>query len=273
MNGNWRPTEKQVSMLLRSFPQNTRLLRSHLSNVSSSLIHGCAQMVFPSECSLCSTPTVPGTKICRTCTQELILTKRCCLRCGMPVPEVLPNEDCIRCREQAFRFGRVIALGLYEGPLQKAAIACKQRPYENLRQALAMHLHERVMERIPDIEQHRPALLPVPYHWSRAFTRTAPAAVSLARSLSRLTGWPVTSGIVRRIRRTHKQGMLSLTERRENVRGAFVALDSKSLSGRHVLIVDDVLTSGATINEVARQLSCCRTESISALVVARATGW
>jgi predicted amidophosphoribosyltransferase len=67
--------------------------------------------------------------------------------------------------------------------------------------------------------------------------------------------------------------MLSLTERQENVRGAFKATDPKSLSGRHVLIVDDVLTSGATINEVARQLSGCRTQDISALVVARATGW
>lgn len=273
MNWNQMPSDEGKTKSLLSFQANAAWLRANILNGSSHMLRGFAQVAFPPECSVCGSPVNQGTRICQTCLEKMVSIKPCCLRCGMPVPEVLPNEDCIRCRQHSLRFGRVIALGFYDGPLQQAVIKCKSRSYEGLRQALAEHLVVKLNSRLPDIQQHRPVLLPVPYHWSRAFTQAAPAAVSLARSLSRLTGWPVANATVRRIRRTNKQGMLSLAERRENVRGAFKATAPKSLSGRHVLIVDDVLTSGATINEVARQLSGCRAKDISALVVARATGW
>jgi predicted amidophosphoribosyltransferase len=190
----------------------------------------------------------------------------------MPVPSVLPNANCSRCVEQRWHFSRVISLGIYQGKLREAVILCKKIRYEHLRYALAIEMVQRLSQRLPDLATQQPLLLPVPNHWSRAFSKTAPTANNLAELIGRLTGWPVATGMIRRVRRTSKQGMLSLAERQQNVRGAFELIGSPSLTGRHLLIVDDVLTSGSTANEVAKQLRRCQPAEISVLTIARAIG-
>ncbi|MBX3420220.1 MAG: ComF family protein [Pirellulaceae bacterium] len=190
----------------------------------------------------------------------------------MPLPTVLPNQDCAACRKSDWRFSRVIALGTYQGKLRQAVIMCKKQLHESLRYAVTQHMADRVMQQIPEIVQQNPLIVPVPNYWLRSLFKTKAAAISLGELLSRHTGWPLATGMIRRIRRTQKQGMLSITERRENVRGAFLNIRHYSLTGRHVLIVDDVLTSGATVNELARQLRRSRPADISAVVIARATG-
>jgi len=166
----------------------------------------------------------------------------------------------------------VIALGQYRGRLKEAVIISKKMKADSLRYALSEQLVEKIQQRLPSLCQQNPILLPVPNHWSRAFSGTAPTAFNLATLLARHTGWPVRTRIVRRIRKTGKQGMLSINERKQNMRGAFEKSGTESLSGRHVLIVDDVLTSGATANELARQVARGGPAEISVVVIARATG-
>ncbi len=117
-----------------------------------------------------------------------------------------------------------------------------------------------------------PWIVPIPYHWSHAFSTAAPTANSLAWAIGRHTGFAVKIGLARRTRKTAKQGMLSWTERKQNVRGAFKIRGARDLSGRHVLLVDDVLTSGATAGELAQCFMQAGAGEVSVVVVARGTG-
>lgn len=229
-------------------------------------------MAFPPECAFCQDPVDLDENLCQDCRQYLVSDRYCCQRCAMPLPRVLPNQDCSRCRQHHWHFSRVIALGHYQGKLREAVILCKKIRFENLRYALTKEIANRLKLHVPGLFADQVVILPVPNHWTRIFARTAPTARSLAQMLGGQTGWPVLTRIVSRIRTTRKQGMLSLAERQQNVRGAFRLIRAKSLTGRHVLIVDDVLTSGATANELAKQVRLAKPADISVVAIARATG-
>jgi ComF family protein len=229
-------------------------------------------LLYPPECAMCQGPVDLNRRLCSACEQHLVSNRYSCQRCAMPVPIVLPNDSCSRCREHRWNFSRVVALGHYQGKLREAVILCKKIRFECLRYALAVEMLRRLRDQIPELLAQDVVILPVPNHWTRSFARTAPTADSLAQLLSGLSGWPVLSGMVSRTRRTRKQGMLSLAERQENVRGAFRVNRPKALTGRHVVIVDDVLTSGATADELAKQLRLAKPFEISVVAIARATG-
>lgn len=111
------------------------------------------------------------------------------------------------------------------------------------------------------------AVLPVPLHWQRKWRRGFNQAREIGRPVARRLGVPLIGG-VRRARATRPQTGLSAAERRRNVQGAFVAL--RPCPARHVLIVDDVVTTGATIGQLARVVLESGAERVSSLAVARA---
>lgn len=221
---------------------------------------------------MCQIPVDLGRRLCSECQEQLVSQRYCCRRCAMPLPKVLPNDSCSRCRHHRWRFSRIVALGHYQGRLREAVILCKKIRFENLRHVLALELSNRLRQQLPTLADQNVVILPVPNHWTRVFARTAPTACSLAQLLGSHSRWPVLTRIVRRIRRTRKQGMLSLTERRQNVHGAFRIIRPHLLTGRHVLIVDDVLTSGATADELAKQVRLANPSDITVVAIARATG-
>jgi ComF family protein len=115
------------------------------------------------------------------------------------------------------------------------------------------------------------ALVPVPLHWRRGWSRRYNQAGALARIIERESGVPVAAEALRRIRRTEQQIGLSRPERASNVQGAFkVAPDRQHLiSGRRVILIDDVLTSGATVDACARALLRAKAAAVDVLVFAR----
>ena len=112
------------------------------------------------------------------------------------------------------------------------------------------------------------ALLPVPLHWRRQAYRGFNQALEISTALRRRHGLPLASGVVRRLA-TKSQSGLSVAERRRNLRHAFSV--RRRLSARHVLIVDDVVTTGATTRQLARTLLANGAEKVSVLAVARVT--
>jgi ComF family protein len=114
-------------------------------------------------------------------------------------------------------------------------------------------------------------LVPVPLHWRRAWGRRYNQSGALARVIERQTGVRMAPEALRRIRPTEQQIGLSRTQRASNVQGAFkVATDRQSLiAGRRVVLVDDVLTSGATVDACARALLRAKAASVDVLVFAR----
>ena len=117
-----------------------------------------------------------------------------------------------------------------------------------------------------------PLLIPVPYHWSHAFSSSANTSELLAQGIATTCRWSVAQRIVRRTRKTSKQGLLSWAERKTNVRHAFSVHAPNALQGRQVWLVDDVMTSGATTAELARLLLKAGAAQVNVAVVARGTG-
>ena len=113
-------------------------------------------------------------------------------------------------------------------------------------------------------------VVPVPLHRSRRWRREFNQAELLARELSRLVGIPCRPGGLRRVRSTSPQAGLSHRQRRENVRGAFAATDAACIKGRRVLLVDDVMTTGATLDACARVLKVAGARYVGSLTLARA---
>ncbi len=236
-----------------------------------------AELVIPPECAFCQAPLPSdhakgSQRLCDACDQVLAAKSYCCQRCAMPLPSVLPNNDCSRCRDHRWHFSNIVALGHYRGKLREAVILCKKLRCEHLRYALAEQLAKQIISRFPESSSSNSSIVPVPYHWTRTFAKTAATAHSLAELLGYHTGWPVSTKLVRRVRRTAKQGMLSLTERKQNVHGAFQLRSKTDLAGRHLFVVDDVVTSGATVDELAKQLKRTKPAEITVVAIARATG-
>ncbi|RMF38814.1 MAG: ComF family protein, partial [Planctomycetota bacterium] len=122
------------------------------------------------------------------------------------------------------------------------------------------------------VDVERSTLVPVPNHWTHGLGGAADCAGELARELARRLGVSLARRAIVRTRSTAKQGMLTWAERRKNMRGAFRLRDAKMLTARHVILVDDVMTSGATLHELAKVARAGQAATIDAAVVARGTG-
>jgi ComF family protein len=115
------------------------------------------------------------------------------------------------------------------------------------------------------------ALVPVPLHWQRGWSRRYNQSGALARVIQRQSGVPVAGGALKRVRPTQQQIGLSRSERETNVQGAFkVAADRNAeIQGRRIVLIDDVLTSGATVDGCARALLRAKAAQVDVLVFAR----
>jgi len=137
--------------------------------------------------------------------------------------------------------------------------------------ALGRLLADQIQQR-PDRAEFD-VVLPVPMHWLRRLARGVNGPHLLAEVLAARLHLPLESRLLRCQRATRKQGTLMPTERRRNVRRAYRATPGRKLAGARVLLVDDVMTTGATANEIARVLRRAGAASVSLAVLARGVGF
>ncbi len=237
-------------------------------------------MVFPPSCVSCRVDLlssdreqVPGdTQLCRVCYRNVGLAKGpACLRCAASVPEFPePVESCPSCRKQKLWFDRAVALGPYDGQLRKLALRMKSEVSETLAyslgELLCRHLAEKFGTPTADV------VVPIPMHPWRQIARGTNSAVALAGVVGRFFRLPVAPRLLKRSRNTPLQLGLSHRARFHNVRGGMAARTGYSLEAARVLLVDDILTTGATCSEAARVLKRAGAEQVTALVLARTTG-
>lgn len=194
-----------------------------------------------------------------------------CKCCGFPIAMIENDADivffpCLECRYWKFRFSSTYCLGAYEGRLKQLVLQAKMVSGMPIAFALGQTLGTRLHPLSPDL------VIPVPMHWRRRLTRQQSSAEALARGIcsraeSRLV---VETRAVRASRLTKKQGMLLPRQRRENVRNAFQVTKPEVISGRRVLLVDDVMTTGATLHEITGQLLRHGASNVAVAVVCRA---
>jgi ComF family protein len=207
--------------------------------------------------------------VCDRCWRAILpLTPPLCDRCGDPLPSwrtvSLPRPLCVRCRRSPRAVDRARAIGAYDGALRAVIHALK---YDG-RRSLARPIAAMMRRRGAEILDGAACAIPVPLHRSRRRHRGFNQADDLARHL----GLPVVRALIR-TRATATQTELPAAQRHRNVRDAFAAIpEADALAGRSVVLVDDVSTTGATLEACARVLKEVGVAEVRALTAARVVG-
>jgi predicted amidophosphoribosyltransferase len=239
-----------------------------------------AELVFPSACVHCSVEiepeeaVAPGVRFCRACYEELeLLAGPTCVRCGGPLPRlsgVADRSGCFRCRQTKLWFDQAIAAGLYTGLLREVVLRMKRSEGDVLSLAVGELIWRECGGRLAALGAD--VVVPIPLHWRRRMAHRTNSACLLAEVLARRLGLPLADRLLRRGRNTLRQSELAPSRRWENVRHAFSVRAGYYLQKAHVLVVDDILTTGATCSEAARTLRAAGAERVGAVVAARAIG-
>ncbi len=196
----------------------------------------------------------------------------CCRGCGASLPEELAGaKECAWCRGGRFRFDGVVPLGAYWGVLRTAILRMKQSAGNRLSATLGRLYTTRRGDMLAALEPD--LVVPVPMYWRRRVVRGTNSATILAEQLTSWLRVPLAESVLTRCRNTLPQADLPPSKRFQNVRGAFrVDTGYALLRGARVLLVDDVLTTGATCSEAAKVLKKAGAAAVFAAVLGRAEG-
>jgi len=238
---------------------------------AASLRAGFFRLFFPDGCRLCEQPLedYSPAPVCRPCLDSLepLQSEFWCARCGLPLRTPLTvsaGGNCGLCGLPPASFEAARSFGPYEGKLRKTIQLLK---YSGMR-PLAAPLAERLLGPLRELGGE--LLVPVPLHPWRRWRRGFNQAALLAGHLSRLSGIPWNARVLKRTRATPSQAGLSRTERRANVLGAFAVRGKAAVAGRTAVLIDDVMTTGATLDAAASQLKRAGAAEVFALTAARA---
>jgi ComF family protein len=252
------------------------------SSFLQELLGGLFAAVFPTDCLLCQQElTEPGgASICRACWESLQpWLGPSCERCGLPFASLqavdFVNSLCSLCWQGEQEFDMARSYGLYAGNLRKTILHLKFHGRDYLGNRLGALL-ARPWEALPEFDSA--IVVPVPLDPSRRRQRGFNQAELLARGLvrrlrkeQRFHGLQLVSGSLRRIRATLPQVGLSVSARRENVSGVFSVARPEQVRNRTVVLIDDVMTTGATLSACAAALKRAGASRVLALSLARAT--
>jgi len=217
-------------------------------------------LLFPPRCIVCRHL---GTWLCVDCVSRLpFIAGPVCRRCGTPLPQ---GTLCARCRHAPPRMERIHSILLFEGPVRTAVHRLKYRDGRALAEPLGALMADWWDRHPLEVD----LIVPVPLHPRRLRQRGYNQAALLARQLGRHAGLPVQEKALSRVRATPPQMRLSAEARRQNVRGAFRCTDEEEIAGRRVLLVDDVCTTGATLEACANALQTAGAAGVLALTLAR----
>lgn len=238
----------------------------------SELARGLLQLVLPNACLLCDTPDGDASELrhglCQNCAGAVTTdTLPACPRCAATVgPHTDTTDGCLVCRTQRFGFDAAFRLGVYEGRLRDAILRIKSNGGEGLAEMMGRLLIETLGTRLR--KEGVEVVVPIPLHWRRRFLRGHNQAAGFGREAASGLGARFAYALGR-VRHTPQQVQPSATARRENVKGAFSIRRRASVSGRTVLLVDDVMTTGSTLSEAARTLKGAGARRVVAAVLAR----
>jgi len=241
-----------------------------VTNVGKAVLN----VLLPPSCISCGDPLAtdggtPRLDLCETCRDEMsaLVSQPACPRCGHSVG---PYGTCSACAATPPPFAAAVRIGIYDGALARLVQIVKYRGVRYgaplLADLLLAKLHQSHLADQVDL------VTTVPLHWWRFYRRGYNQAVLLARALgARGLAVPLRRALVR-TRDTRPQVGLSRAARLKNVRGAFRVRRPKGVRGRRVLLVDDVMTTGATAGACARELLRAGARSVAVAVAAVAEG-
>ncbi len=220
-------------------------------------------LLFAPQCRLCLGPGDEQLDLCGNCHLELPWAAPACIRCASPLPEAANVEICARCQLNSPPLDRCEALFSYQAPVDGWIQQLKFHEDLGAAQLLGKLLASRISPLQKDFQ-----VLPIPLHKKRLRERGYNQALEISRPLLG-HGFKLLTEQVRREKITAAQSGLNRKARTKNLRGAFSV--PGMMKNKNILIIDDVMTTGATLNELAIQLHRAGAGSVHAWVVARTT--
>ena len=220
-------------------------------------------VLFPPRCAGCGQV---GTWLCDTCRSRFQpVVAPYCRRCGQPIEHGTLCAMCQRGRFHHLDMARSAAV--FGSPLREVIHAFKYQGNVRLAEPLAEYMLGRLRVDALRVD----AIVPVPLHPDRFRQRGYNQAALLARHLAKATGIPLGENMVVRVRHTPPQVTLGFRERMENMEGAFAAMNPARVAGHSFLLIDDVMTSGSTLEACAHALKDAGAERVLGYTLARAT--
>jgi ComF family protein len=229
--------------------------------------------LFPAVCIICGRTVLHDaahhSAICGRCDRSLPHNTSCCQRCALPLPGIglAPAKRlCGQCIRQLPEFDYLLSVFRYEGEIVRKVRQFKFAQRINYARTLGQCM-------LRYVEQNRQpaagidAIVPVPLHTKRIWRRGFNQSAELAREIAGGLSVAIRHDLVERHQHTASQTSLDLKQRKRNLRGAFRVIGD--VRGLHILVVDDVVTTGSTVNELAKVLKKAGADSVGVISLAR----
>lgn len=219
---------------------------------------------FPFHCQQCGKPANTDMELCDACEMGLPWLLGGCSICSRPLPTGHSDDVCGHCIRQHPAYDRLLALFTYKTEIQQRIIEMKFRRSTSAARLLGQLMARAAVEEFSDCS----LLVPVPMYPRRQRQRGYNQSLELAKVMAAEGPWQVSTTALRKTRATLPQMGLSATARRRNLKGSFLA--SADVSGKKVLLVDDVVTTDSTVNECVKALHKAEADEVNVITVARA---
>ena len=240
-----------------------KMIISRVKNFLSWLIN----TLVPLRCGICGTYTDASHTLCPECFAKLrFITKPCCPICGRPFEyEVAKDVICGTCLKQKPIYQTARAAMVYDDISKELIIPFKHGDRTDLSPLLVKFLYQCGLDMFSKID----LIMPVPLHQFRLMKRKYNQSALLASGLSKKTHIPYEPYLLRRHKSTKSQGHLNSKERAKNVLNAFRVVHTDRIKNKIILLVDDVYTTGATVNACAKALLNAGAKEVHVLTVCR----
>lgn len=250
-------------------PLSLDLLRHGWRRLWPRLWHGGVDALLPPQCMLCTAQVDAPGRLCQSCWPGIgFIAAPCCPVCGIPYAVPVPDGlVCGACLKQPPPFARARAAFVYGGGGRDLVLRFKRGDRTDLAPGLAGLMRQAGAALLTDCD----AILPVPLHRWRLWRRRFNQSALLAQALGRLCDRPVLLDHLERPRPTRSLGRLNRAARQRELAGAIRVAPGREadLRGRRLLLVDDVLTTGATVNACCRALRRAGAAEVTVLTLAR----
>lgn len=233
-------------------------------------IKATLDFIFPPLCHICRSfiPDADDIHICPACRDQLpLVVSPICTVCGIPFNSAGGDHTCGKCQTHPPHFDLARAHLLYEQSARELIHQFKYSYKTHLRRPLALLALEGMADVI--MSQKPEIIIPVPLHRSRLRSRGFNQSILLGKMFSSRLSLPMLADGLIRTRQTEPQIDLSAEERRHNVKGAFAVKKAESISGKRILLLDDVMTTGSTVTECAQVLKKAGAVSVTVVTIAR----
>lgn len=227
----------------------------------------CLDFLLPPTCPICRQKISESTGLCPKCFSELeFIGLQKCSVCGRPLDAVVPGMAiCGSCLKDPPPFHQAISILKYNDVSKKLILAFKHGDHLELTKLLIKLINQNCSQ----IIEQNDVLIPVPLHWSRLLKRKYNQSAIITHKLALRHKKVYDPTILKRLKATKSQGHLSSKQRKENVKGSFSIKDPKNIQGKNILLIDDVYTTGATVNECTKILLKAGAKRVDVLTLAK----